>query len=187
VGGAGGTAILRTCFACGVPGHYKAACQASKTQKKKFVASQTSRQQTSEKAGGAAEKTAETAGGAADDDAGTLDGFSLCQLCAVDDDRVDDTDREITFTVDSGACKTVVPLDHPAVRGYRVHKDATTGVSYGTAMKNGKKILDEGKRVLQTKVNGAGVPQRLDTRKADVSKPLLAVCQMVDANHTVLF
>jgi hypothetical protein len=117
-----------------------------------------------------------------------LGGFSLCQLCAVsDDDRVDDSDREITFTVDSGACVTVVPLDHPAARGYRVHQDGKSGATYGTAMKGGKKIVDQGKRVLQTKVVGSGLPMRLDTRKADVSKPLLAVCQMVDANHTVLF
>jgi hypothetical protein len=118
-----------------------------------------------------------------------LGGFSLCQLCAVeeDTDRVDGSRREIEFTVDSGACRTVVPRDHPAVRGYRVHKDSTTGVSYGTAAKHGKKIVDEGKRILQTKTNGAGVPQRLNTRKADVGKALLAVCEMVDAKHTVLF
>jgi hypothetical protein len=41
--------------------------------------------------------------------------------------------------------------------------------------------------VLQTKVVGDGKPQRLNTRKADVAKPLLAVCDMVDKGHAVLF
>ena len=68
-----------------------------------------------------------------------------------------------------------------------MHKDSTTGVSYGTAAKHGKKIVDGGKRILQTKTIGAGRPQRLNTRKADVSKALLAVCEMVDMRHTVLF
>ena len=52
---------------------------------------------------------------------------------------------------------------------------------------NGPKIKDEGLRILQTKVVGGGTPQRLNTRKADVQRPLMAVCDMVDCDHAVLF
>ena len=58
---------------------------------------------------------------------------------------------------------------------------------YGTAKKGASKIVDKGKRVLQTKVTGAEMPRHLNTRKADVDKPLMAVCDLVDHHHAVLF
>jgi hypothetical protein len=81
----------------------------------------------------------------------------------------------------------VVPLEHTAARGYRVVSDAITGQVYGTAKKGGPTIKDEGRRELQTKVTGAEMPRRRNTRKADVSKPLMAVCDLVDHGHAVLF
>jgi hypothetical protein len=102
-------------------------------------------------------------------------------------DRVDETAREIVFTVDSAACRTVVPRSHQAARGYQVHEDSITGQVYGTAKKGGPKIVDEGRRVLQTRVTGDEKPRRLNTRRADVSKPLMAVCDMVDHGQAVLF
>jgi len=101
--------------------------------------------------------------------------------------RTDETDRDITFTVDSAACRTVVPRKHAAARGYRVLADSYTGQVYGTAKKDGPKIVDEGRRVLQTRVSGAEKPRRLNTRRADVSKALMAVCDMVDHGQAVLF
>jgi hypothetical protein len=62
-----------------------------------------------------------------------------------------------------------------------------TGQLYGTAKRGAPKIQDEGKRVLQTKVVGDEYPRQLKTRKADVGKPLLAVCDLVDHQHAVLF
>ena len=142
------------------------------------------------------EEWPEEAGGgdAADgEEAGDIGGFSLCQLCVVGGTmtsqqlRQDGSEREITFTVDSAACRTVVPLDHPAARGYKVHKDGFTGQAYGTAKRGGPKIYDMGQRVLQTRVSGGAAPRRLHTRKADVQKPLLAVCDLVDRGHSVVF
>jgi hypothetical protein len=102
-------------------------------------------------------------------------------------ERADPSNRNITFTVDSAACRTVVPCGHAAARGYHVHADAYTGQVYGTAKKNGPRINDEGRRVLQTTAVGGQLPRRLNTRKADVSKALLAVCDMVDHGQAVLF
>ena len=62
-----------------------------------------------------------------------------------------------------------------------------TGQTYGTAKRGGARIEDQGKRVLQTRVENGELPKRLNTRKADVDKPLLAVCDLVDNNHAVLF
>ena len=42
-------------------------------------------------------------------------------------DKTDPTYRTITFGIDSGACRTVVPTTHPAARGYRVHRDDRVG------------------------------------------------------------
>ena len=64
----------------------------------------------------------------------------------VTDVRDSETGREITFRVDSGAYRTVVPKHHPAVRGYRVRYDQWTGTDYTSAGKD--KIKDEGRRAL---------------------------------------
>ena len=48
-------------------------------------------------------------------------------------------------------------------------------------------IQDEGLRVLQTKAGPNSPPRRLRTRKADVRKPLLAVADLIDTGHAVLF
>ena len=101
--------------------------------------------------------------------------------------RDDGDNREIVFAVDSAACTTVVPKEHPAVRGYAVHADEQKGKTYGTAKKGDSRIVDEGKRILQTKAGEGLLPKRLNTRKADVQKPLLAVADIVDQNHAVLF
>ena len=93
----------------------------------------------------------------------------------------------ITFAIDSAACTTVVPTQHEAARGYKVWKDQAYGRTYGTAKKGGSRIKDEGKRILQTKIQGGELPKRLTTRVADVHRPLMAVGDMVDKGHAVLF
>jgi hypothetical protein len=183
------------CFACGVAGHYVAECKASPDKVMKHQATKTGSRPRAFKE--LSEETAEDqwASGAAEEAVGDIGGFDFCQLCAVSGEgglpelllRQDGSEREIAFTVDSAACRTVVPLDHPAARGYKVHRDGGTGQAYGTAKKGGPKIIDMGQRVLQTKVVGSEAPKRLHTRKADVQKPLLAVCDLVDRGHSVLF
>ena len=54
----------------------------------------------------------------------------------------------LTFGIDTVACKTVVPANHPAARGYLVHKDSLLGCAYSTAGRD--KVYDQGKRILCT-------------------------------------
>ena len=52
----------------------------------------------------------------------------------------------ITFGLDTAACRTGVPGNHHAARGYRVHWDSGAGVPYSTA---GKSVVwNEGRRLL---------------------------------------
>ena len=72
--------------------------------------------------------------------------FNVKDLCAVEkwvwntwkpiSARTDQSNRTITFGVDTAACRTVVPGNHPAARGYRVHWDSGAGVLYSTAGKS---------------------------------------------------
>ena len=98
--------------------------------------------------------------------------------------REDPTDREIVFNVDSGASKTVVNKDNRAARGYKIHRDAQTGVPYHTAGK--QRIKDEGKRVLQTKQMGDQKPSRMNTRVADVRNPLLSPSEIAKCGHDII-
>jgi len=181
----------KKCFRCGMTNHVKADCRASDAKVAKHQASQKNVRSLEETGDGDLNATSQ--------DGGSIGGFDLCQLCGaqateipmdlceVANDAEDGDKRTITFAVDTAACRTVVPLGHEACRGYRVHSDEYTGQTYGTASKKGPRIKDEGKRILQTKGDGQNLPQRLNTRKADVNKPLLAVCDMVDHGHAVLF
>jgi len=130
-----------------------------------------------------------SAGQRAEPCAGRGRGEETNELCEVSDKRVrtDGSNRVITFAIDSAACTTVVPTQHEAARGYKVWKDQAYGRTYGTAKKGGSRIKDEGKRILQTKIQGGELPKRLTTRVADVHRPLMAVGDMVDKGHAVLF
>ena len=57
-------------------------------------------------------------------------------------DETDQSNRTITFGVDTAACRTVVLGNHPAARGYRVHWDSGAGVLYSTA--GNSVVWDEG-------------------------------------------
>ena len=122
-----------------------------------------------------------------------LGAMYLCQVCepgqskALQQLRNDATDRTLTFKVDSAACRTVVNSKHAAARGYKIHADEKKGQLYGTAKRGGPKIEDEGLRVLQTQSGLGELPQRIRARCADVSGALMAVCDLVDHGHRVVF
>ena len=121
-------------------------------------------------------------------DESNMGSLSLCQVQdSIREMRNDETDRKITFTIDSAACTTVVPSRHRAARGYRVWSDGMTGSQYGTAKRGAPKIQDEGKRALFTKAETGEHPQRLNTRQADVFEPLMSVPDIVDQGHMVVF
>ena len=179
LGGKGGSQPqVKRCHLCGMTNHLAKDCRASEEKKRKWKASQ------SKKGLHELDDIPEEQIG----DAGDMGQFDFCQLCAVaESDRTDSSDREITFAVDSAACRTVMNKDHKAARGYKVWRDKLYGQTCGTAMNNGPRIHDEGLRVLQTQGNGMDPPMRLHTRKANVRKPLIAVSDMVDHNHAVFF
>lgn len=184
--GAGPAATKRACFKCGMTNHLANECRASEEKKAKFKAMQAKK--------GLSEFSAEVPDQDGQEYPETDLGFvSLCQLCdvgqldSVQDERLDRSERSITFKVDSGACTTVVPVKHTAVRGYRTWKDKHSGRQYGTAA--GVKVPDRGMRMLQTKDLGgpAGSAMRLKTRSVPVSVPLMSVIEMVDAGNRVVF
>ena len=117
-----------------------------------------------------------------------LSSLSLCEL-ALDhvggDDRRPADERQITWHIDSGACVTVAPQTHPALRGYRIHLDNQKGQHYKTA--SGNKVVDEGCRVLVGKGPEAELPVVVKTRIADVSRPLMSVAGLVDNGFDVTF
>ena len=88
--------------------------------------------------------------------------------------RSDKRCRQILFGVDTVACRTV-PARHPATQGYRRHWDAEAGVPYSTA---GKSVVwDEGRRLLVTK-DTEGKPMTIESRQAEVRRPLMAARTM---------
>ena len=100
------------------------------------------------------------------------------------DTRTDRSHRAITFGIDTAACRTVVPANHPAARGYRLHKDAESGAAYSTAGKS--LVYDEGRRVLVAK-QSSGEPMSIDSRQARVRRPLMAVKPMTEQGQWVCF
>ena len=72
--------------------------------------------------------------------------------------------RTLTFGIDTAACNTVVPVNHPAARGYVVHKDSLLGCGYSTAGRD--KVYDQGKRILCT-LGGTGKPMATESRKVN--------------------
>ena len=82
--------------------------------------------------------------------------------------RSDNRCGQITFGVDTAACRTVVPATHPATRGYRCHWSAEAGVPFSTA---GKSVVwDDGRRLLVTK-DAEGKLMTIESGQAEVRSP----------------
>ena len=79
-------------------------------------------------------------------------------------DRVDPSQRTITFGIDTSACKAVVPATRPAARGYLIRKVSLLGCAYSTAGKN--KVYDKGKRILCT-LDASGKSMVIESRKVN--------------------
>ena len=177
--------------------HLSKDCRASDEKKKKWQDSQKGKgkgrvpYQHKGKGKGMQELTDESDEHHLSDGTSSSERMRSLSLCQIRDNlrevRNDETDRKITFTIDSAACTTVVPSKHRAARGYRVWTDGMKGSQYGTAKRGAPKILDEGKRILFTKTTTGEHPQRLNTRQADVFEPLMSVADMVDQGHMVVF
>ena len=84
-------------------------------------------------------------------------------------DQLDISQRTITFGIDTAACKTVFPDNHPAARGYLVHTDSLLGSAYSTADRD--KVYDQGKRNLCT-LDETGKPMAIESRKSRLSMTL---------------
>ena len=61
-------------------------------------------------------------------------------------ERLDPSQRTITFGIDTAACKTVVLADHRAARGYLVHKDSLLGCAYSTVGRDKVKCMIQERR-----------------------------------------
>ncbi len=164
----------KACFECGMTNHVAKECRSSAEKRKKYKDSL-------KKGPGRNAQEFEQGPPRGNEE-------YLGDLCPLDSDtkkdRVDQSDRTITFNVDSGASKTVVKRNHRAVRGYKIHKDEQTGVPYNTAGK--QQIKDEGCRVLQTKQEPREKAWRLNTRVADVRNSLLSPSEMAKRGHDIL-
>ena len=98
-------------------------------------------------------------------------------------DRLDPSQRTITFGIDTAACKTVVPAHHPA-RGYLIHKDSLLGCAYSITSRD--KVCDQGKGILCT-LHGSGKPVVTQSREVNCRRPLMAVTEMTDCGQRVCF
>ena len=99
-------------------------------------------------------------------------------------ERSDPSQRTITFGIDTAACKTVVPTNHPAARGYLGHKDFLLGCAYSTAGRD--KVYDQGKRILCT-LDDTRKPMAIESRKVNCRRPFMAVTEMTDCGRRVCF
>ena len=81
-------------------------------------------------------------------------------------DETDQSNRSITFCVDTAVCRTRVPGNHPAARGYREHWDLGAGVPYSTA---GKSMTETAEGSDTAEPNG-DVPLQDQTESGDGKK-----------------
>ena len=99
-------------------------------------------------------------------------------------DRLDSPQRITTFGIDTAACKTFVPANHPATRRYQIHNDSLLGCAYSIAGRD--KVYDQGKRILCT-LDETGKPMVIESRKVNCRRPLMAVTEMTDCGRWVCF
>ena len=99
-------------------------------------------------------------------------------------DRLDLSQRTITFGMDTAACKTAVPANHPAARGSLVHKDSLLGCAYSFAGRD--KVYVQGKRILCT-LDGTRKPMAIESRKVNCRRSLMAVTEITGCGRRVCF
>jgi hypothetical protein len=86
--------------------------------------------------------------------------------------------------IDSGAAVTVLPRNLCADYPLAPNEASVRGVAYRAA--NGAAVKDEGTRTIQVRTS-SGTTRHMRARVCDVTKGLMSVAEMVDANHTVVF
>ena len=95
--------------------------------------------------------------------------------------------RQITFGIDTAACRTVVPARHPAtpaMMGYKCHQDVESGVQYSTASKS--VVWGEGLRLTMSE-DKEGKLMTIESRQAEVRRPLMAAKPMTPQGQWVCF
>ena len=119
--------------------------------------------------------------------AADLGGLELCslshpgheELCSMEEEYT-----EVEATLDSGAAICIMPKemcgDYPIMES----EASRAGVSY-TAV-GGQQIHDEGDRVLNAKVGGAGNYRSVRCKVGRVRKMLLAAAKIVNKGHTIV-
>ena len=182
-GGGRGTEAAAKCYECGMTNHKAKDCKSSPEKRKAWKKKNGGRvHELDDK-----EENLEELGG--------LGSFVICEFKAnallrrrekeLEAVRADESNRKIRFGVDTAACVTVTPIDHPAVRGYKCWKDGAFGRAYSCA--NDAKVYDEGLRVLSIRSGQNAGPLLMRSRSAKVKRPLMCVADLVDANKTVVF
>ena len=92
--------------------------------------------------------------------------------------------RLVASQIDELQHELQVPARHPATRGYRCHWDAEAGVQHSTA---GKSVVwDERHRLLVSK-DAEGELMTIESRQAEVRRPLMAVKPMTQQGQWVCF
>ena len=94
------------------------------------------------------------------------------------------TPQIIRIGVDSCAGTTVFPVDFAKNYPLKETEKSRNGTSYKAA--NGQLIWNQGERRVNIDIPGAGC-RRIKGQVTHVHKPLLAVSEMVDADHDVMF
>jgi len=112
-----------------------------------------------------------------------LGGLFLCPLdiAGIEGDR--QKDRTLRIGVDSCAAASVLPTG--SCTEYPVVRDGVTGAKYRAA--NGAVILDEGERTIYGAFDGHAGVRGARFRVADVSRPLMAIADMLDQGHRIVF
>ena len=89
--------------------------------------------------------------------------------------------QEIEFTVDSGACDTVMPGEECAHRDVVSSEKSRKGLNYEVA--NGHEIPNQGERRCVAMTENSRTPKRIEIQVASVHKCLLSVAKCADMGY----
>ena len=91
--------------------------------------------------------------------------------------------HKMTFTMDSGAAVSGIPVEECNDLGLPRESDQQTGTTYRAA--NGQGVQDEGK-VKAEVINEKGVWKRLTARAIPISKPIASAAKICKAGHEIV-